>query len=137
MKQALRGSEDSEILNASFVERLNLALRQGSAYLGRRTLGQARWKRCLGDHLELLRCHYNFVRPHQALKCGREVRTPAMQARLTNERLTFKEIFYSAMHNLMLRNVMRVFGGSLLLVMMEDKMTDAPAVASQSFHFYL
>ena len=27
--------------------------------------------------------HYNFVRPHGALKFGREVRTPAMHAGLT------------------------------------------------------
>ena len=41
----------------------------------------------------LLRCHYNFVRPHGALKFGREVRTPAMQAGLATRRLTFREIF--------------------------------------------
>ena len=46
LRQALLDSEDSETLNTSFVERLNLTLRQGSAYLGRRTLGQARWKQC-------------------------------------------------------------------------------------------
>jgi IS1 family transposase len=80
LKEALRDSEDSETLNTSFVERLNLTLRQGSAYLGRRTLGQARWKQCLDDHLELLRCHYNFVRPHRALKFGREVRTPVLSS---------------------------------------------------------
>ena len=39
LKQALRDSEDLETLNPSFVERLNLTLRQGSAYLGCRTLG--------------------------------------------------------------------------------------------------
>jgi transposase-like protein/IS1 family transposase len=44
LSQALLDSEDSETLNTSFVEWLNLTLRQGSAYLGRRTLGQARWK---------------------------------------------------------------------------------------------
>jgi IS1 family transposase len=86
LKQALRNSEDSVKLNTSFVERLNLTIRQGSAYLGRRTICQARRKERLEDHLELLRCHYNFVRPHRALKFGREVRTPAMQAALT-ERL--------------------------------------------------
>ena len=95
LKQALRDSEDSVKLNTSFVERLNLTLRQGSAYLGRRTLGQARWKQCLEDHLELLRCHYNFVRPHLAVKFGREVRTPAMQAGLTNRSLSLREIFSS------------------------------------------
>ena len=80
LEQALRDSEDSVKLNTSFVERLNLTIRQGSAYLGRRTICQARWKQRLEDHLELFRCHYNFVRPHRALKFGREVRTPAMQA---------------------------------------------------------
>src|SRR4029453_13839265 len=88
-------SEDSVKLNTSFVERLNLTIRQGSAYLGRRTICQARWKQCLNDHLELLRCHYNFVRPHRALKFGREVRTPARQAGLTKRALTLREIFSS------------------------------------------
>jgi transposase-like protein/IS1 family transposase len=59
LKQALRNSEDSVKLNTSFVERLNLTIRQGSAYLGRRTICQARCKQYLDDHLELLRCHYN------------------------------------------------------------------------------
>jgi IS1 family transposase/transposase-like protein len=59
LEQALRDSEDSVKLNTSFVERLNLTIRQGSAYLGRRTICQARQKECLNDHLELLRCHYN------------------------------------------------------------------------------
>jgi IS1 family transposase len=94
-QQALRDSEDSLELNTSFVERLNLTIRQGSSYLGRRTICQARWKQCLDDHLELVRGHYNFVRPHRALKFGREVRTPAWQAGLTKRALTFREIFSS------------------------------------------
>jgi hypothetical protein len=36
---------------------------------------------------------YNFVRPHRALKFGREVRTPARQAGLTQRALRFREIF--------------------------------------------
>jgi len=63
LEQALQDSEDSVKLNTSFVERLNLTIRQGSAYLGRRTICQARQKQRLNDHLELLRCHYNFVSP--------------------------------------------------------------------------
>jgi hypothetical protein len=51
----------------------------------------------LEDHLESLRCPYNFVRPHRALKFGGEMRTPAMQAGLTTRRLTLREIFPSAM----------------------------------------
>ena len=58
-EQALRDSEDSSQLNTSFVERLNLTIRQGSAYLCRRTSCQARWKQRLEDHLDLLRCQAN------------------------------------------------------------------------------
>ena len=74
----LTHSEDSSTLTTSFIERMNLTIRQGSAYLPRRTLSHARSEDKLEEHLELLRCHYNFVRPHGALQFGREVRTPAM-----------------------------------------------------------
>jgi transposase-like protein/IS1 family transposase len=69
LEETLRNSEDSSKLNTSFgfVERLNLTIRQGSAYLFRRTLYHARWKERLEEHLQLLRCYYNFVRPHRAL----------------------------------------------------------------------
>ena len=61
--------------------------------LSRRTLSHARSKEKLEDHLELVRCHCNFVRPHRALRFGRETRTPAMQAGLSTRRLTFREVF--------------------------------------------
>src|SRR5262245_27435400 len=67
LEETLRDSEDSSKPNTSFVERLNLTIRQG-------------WKERLDDHLQMLRSHYNFVRPHTALKLGGEVRTPAMEA---------------------------------------------------------
>src|SRR4029453_10500524 len=105
LKHALRDSEDSVKLNTSFVERLNLTIRQGSAYLGRRTICQARWKDHLEDHLELLRCLYNFVRPHLPLKFGREVKTPAWQAGLTNRTLTLREIFSSRLRFVASKNV--------------------------------
>ena len=92
-EQTLRDSEDSSKLNTSFIERLNLTIRLGSAYLFRRTICHARCKKRLEDHLELLRCYYNFVRPHRALKFGCEVRTPAMQAGLVSKRLSLREIF--------------------------------------------
>ncbi len=41
----------------------------------------------------VLRCYYNFVRPHMALRFGPEVRTPAMQAGLIAKRLTFRDVF--------------------------------------------
>ncbi len=89
----LNNSEDSSTLNTSFIERMNLTIRQGSAYLSRHTLSHARSEEKLEEHLELLRCHYNFVRPHGALKFGRQTRTPAMQAGLATRRLTFREVF--------------------------------------------
>ena len=92
-EEALAKSEDSATLNTSFVERLNLTIRQGSAYLTRRTIANCRRKDRLDDHVELLRCHYNFVRPHRSLKFGREIRTPAMQAGLTNRQMTFRDVF--------------------------------------------
>ena len=93
LTDALLQSEDSEHLNTSFVERLNLTIRQGSAYLRRRSPCHARCAEQLRGHAELLRCHYNFVRPHRALKFERETRTPAMQAGVVSTRLTWSHIF--------------------------------------------
>lgn len=95
-KEFWQTSEDSKKLNTSYIERLNLTIRQGSAYLHRRSLCHARRVERLADHLELLKCHYNFLRPHQALKFGQETRTPAMQAGLVSKRLTFREVFMTA-----------------------------------------
>ncbi len=108
-EQAWRNSEDSTKLNTSYVERRNLTIRQGSAYLFRRTICYARREQRLEDHLQLLRCYYNFVRPHRALKFGREVRTPAMQAGLFRQRLTFREIFLWTLICLVSRKVIFVF----------------------------
>ena len=95
LEAALVRSEDSQTLNTSFIERLNLTIRQGSAYLHRKTPCHARRGEYLDQHLELLRCHCNFVRPHRALKFGQATRTPAMQAGLVSRRLSFREILLS------------------------------------------
>ncbi len=93
LKAALWRSEDSETVNTSFIERLNLTIRQGSAYLRRRSPCHARGADQLRRHVELVRCHYNFVRLHRALRFGRETRTPAMQAALVSTRLALSDIF--------------------------------------------
>ena len=93
LEAALLESEDSATLNTSFVERLNLTIRQASAYLRRRSPCHARGADQLRSHVELVRCHYNFVRPHRALRFGRETRTPAMQAGLVSTRLAMSDIF--------------------------------------------
>ncbi len=96
MDEALAASEDSSTINTSFIERLNLTVRQGSAYLRRKTLCHARLDEHMADHLELQRCHYNFIRPHRALKFGTVTRTPAMQAGIVSKRLSFRDVFLSS-----------------------------------------
>ena len=93
LDEALLKSEDSGTLNTSFIERLPLTIRQGSAYLSRRTPCHARCADRLRQHVELLRCYYNFVRPHRGLKFGTTYRTPAMQAGLVRKRLSFRQTF--------------------------------------------
>jgi IS1 family transposase len=93
LEDALHESEDSTKLNTAFIERLNLTIRRGSAYLNRRSPCHARKKRTLNDHLELLRCYYNFCRPHGSLRFGSVVRTPAMQAGLVNRKLSLRAVF--------------------------------------------
>jgi transposase-like protein/IS1 family transposase len=93
LRDALERSEDSTKLNTSFIERLNLTIRQGCAFLNRRSPCHARSRERLVQHLELLRFHYNFMRPHSSLRFGDEVRTPAMQAGLARRRLRFRDLF--------------------------------------------
>jgi len=93
LEKALEASEDSSSLNTSFIERLNLTIRQACSYLTRRTTCHARSRNHLKGQLEMVRCHYNFLRPHRALKFGRLTKTPAMQAGLVSGRLSFREVF--------------------------------------------
>ncbi len=109
-EEALRESEDSNTLNTSFIERLNLTIRQATSYLTRRTTCYARRQEQLANQLEIVRCYYNFLRPHNSLKIGKETRTPAMQAGLTNRRLSFREIFKIRFLLLILDRIRRLIG---------------------------
>lgn len=75
-------SGDSSTLDTSFVDRLNLTIRQVPAYLSRRTLLHWRRRRHQGDHPGLLRRRYHYGRARRALRFGKEMRTPAMQGGL-------------------------------------------------------
>jgi transposase-like protein len=90
---ALDRCEDSNRPNTSYIERLNLFIRFACSYLRRRTPARMRKPQKLRDAIDLLRCYYNFIRPHSSLKFGPVTRTPAMQAELTNKPLTWREIF--------------------------------------------
>lgn len=124
LKDALLESEDSETLNTSFVERLNLTIRQGSAYLRRRSPCHARCEDQLRGHVELLRCHYNFVRPHAALKFGLKMRTPAMQAGLVTIQLSFRDIFTA--RGLSLRLLVAVVRVSVTIHLTESDAAQLP-----------
>jgi IS1 family transposase len=91
--EAMSRSEDSKTINTSYVERLNLTIRRSIACLQRKTNAMCRSERSLTEQLELLRCYYNFLRPHSSLKFGRVIRTPAQQAGLVPKRLTWRKIF--------------------------------------------
>ena len=45
--------------------------------------------------MALLMTNYNFVRPHTALRFGKTVKTPAMQAGLAKKKLSFWDVFMS------------------------------------------
>ena len=93
LQAALWESEDSETLHTSFVERLTLTIRQGSAYLRRRSPCHARGADQLHGHVDRLRCYDHVIRPHRALQFGRETRTPAMHAGLVNAPMNWSDIF--------------------------------------------
>ena len=54
-------------INTSFVERVNLTIRQCVSKLTRRTWGPAKFTPELMEHLEWWRAYYHFVRPHESL----------------------------------------------------------------------
>lgn len=90
---ALSRSEDGTKPNTAYAERLNLFIRRSCSYLQRRTPGLMRNPRCLSEAIDILRCYYNFVRPHSRLTFGKVTWTPAMQAKIFDRPLSFREIF--------------------------------------------
>lgn len=94
-------------INASFVERINLTIRQCVSKLTRRTWGPAHFTPELLEYLEWWRAYYHFVRFHESLQVnlvmptkpkGKQQprrhrrRTPAMAAGLTLKRWTVKDL---------------------------------------------
>lgn len=90
-------------INTSYVERVNLTIRQGVSKLTRRTWRLAQYTPELVDHLYWWLAVYHFARLHESLRerlseplmrKGKQIhrkyrsRTPAMAAGLTNRRWT-------------------------------------------------
>jgi len=91
VQHALECSEDSEKLNTSFIERLNLSIRRNISYLHRQTPAHARRQETLAAQLDLQRCYYNFMRPYLALTFGNQIWTPDMMAGITKRKLTWRD----------------------------------------------
>jgi len=72
-----------------------LTIRRGNSYLQRKTPSHSKDTDHIDGILALQMCHYNFIRPHLALKFGKDIRTPAMQAGIVSYKLTFRDIFTS------------------------------------------
>lgn len=94
-------------INTSFVERLNLSLRQRVAAIGRRSATSCKGEDGLRQQLVLFQVYHNFVLPHASLRhalaeplptkgCGSTKRwqpcTPAMAAGLTDHVWSLKEV---------------------------------------------
>ena len=94
-------------INTSFVERINLTIRQSVSKLTRRTWGPALFTPELFEHLDWWRVYYHFVRYHESLEVklatpsqrkGKQQpiryrrRTPVMAAGLTYKHWTVKEL---------------------------------------------
>src|SRR2546425_7553775 len=99
-------------INTSFVERLNLDIRQRVAAIGRRVNTLCQGEAGLRDQLTLFQVYHNFVLPHSSLrqpllrpqptngrgsaKLGRPC-TPAMAAGLTDHVWSPKEVLFYRM----------------------------------------
>jgi IS1 family transposase len=107
LKARLQAIGLSGLINTSFVERLNLTIRQGVSFLVRRTWGTAQFTPELELHLEWWRAYYHFSRYHESLRIqfsqpvphkGKRLpsryrsRTPAMAAGLASRRWSVLEL---------------------------------------------
>lgn len=85
--QIIETSKVSNSINTSFIERINLTLRNHNRKLTRKTICFAKQKRMLEAHVNIVVMYYNFSRPNCSLTLkssdGKKIeRTPAMAAGL-------------------------------------------------------
>jgi hypothetical protein len=107
LMEGLKGTGLSGRINTAFVQRVNLAIRQGTSLLVRCTWGSAQYCVELELHIEWWPGYYHFVRYHESLRLRfstpierkgkrtpRRYRswTPAMAAGLTSHRCTVLEL---------------------------------------------
>ena len=84
----LKANSFNPTIQAAFIERVNLSIRQGVSLLTRRTWSTARSEDYLLTHCEWWRAYYHFARPHESLKG----QTPAMNLGLTDHVWSIRDI---------------------------------------------
>lgn len=90
-RRVLKGDPDPDRISTSYVERQNLTMRMGMRRFTRLTNGFSRKVENLAHAVSLHYLHYNFARPHTALK-ERYPRTPAMAAGVADHIWSLEEI---------------------------------------------
>jgi IS1 family transposase len=90
-RRVLKGEPDPDRISTSYVERQNLTMRMGMRRFTRLTNGFSRKVENLAHSVSLHFMHYNFARPHTALK-QRYPRTPAMAAGVADHIWSLEEI---------------------------------------------
>jgi IS1 family transposase len=89
--RVLKGDPDPDRISTSYVERQNLTMRMGMRRFTRLTNGFSKKVENLAHAVSLHYLHYNFARPHTALR-ERYPRTPAMAAGVANHIWSLEEI---------------------------------------------
>jgi len=90
-RRVLKGDPDPDRISTSYVERQNLTMRMGMRRFTRLTNGFSRKVENLAQAVSLHYMHYNFARPHSALR-ERYPRTPAMAAGVADHIWSLEEI---------------------------------------------
>jgi hypothetical protein len=89
--RVLKGDPDPDRISTSYVERQNLTMRMGMRRFTRLTNGFSRKVENLAHAVSLHFMHYNFARPHTAVR-DRYPRTPAMAAGVADHIWSLEEI---------------------------------------------
>lgn len=90
-RRVLKGDPDPDRISTSYVERQNLTMRMGMRRFTRLTNGFSRKVENLAHAVSLHFMHYNFARPHSAVR-DRYPRTPAMAAGVADRVWSLEEI---------------------------------------------
>jgi hypothetical protein len=95
----LFGADSGGCINTSYIERINLTIRNSLARFIRKGMNFSKSARMHSRAIDFFQAWYNFVKPHKSLRlmvnCGNKrwlQRTPAMAQRLTDHIWTLKEL---------------------------------------------